>query len=1381
MKQKKLISLVLSLVMMASLLMPLSVFAEGATTITIPSISDTAGSTVDVAIQIENNPGILGATLTFEFDEGLTLVGAANGSAFSALTMTKPGTLTSPCNFVWDGQELSDEDILDGIILTLQFKIPDDAQSGTKYNVSASYDDGAIVNNYLVPVDVNIINGVIEVLDFTYGDLNSDKKINTTDVIMMRRHIAGGYTQTIKEQAADVNIDTKVNTTDAILTRRYIAGGYGITLPYIPAGCNHVMESIPAKEATEEEEGNIAYWHCKACGKYFSDEKGTTAITIDETILPILPKSEYSIQYVCDMVAPGDTTFKETDTYKPTQTKILQMPKMDTYKFLGWSDKNGRMYGTEIPEGTTGDLVLYANWASDRNKAEPVAKLGDPIICEDSDNGQILFVYEIGKIKNIPLFETQDLLVANGLITSTGIVKQTSITKGNAEEIGKTIANTTTNSSAWTFSKDWNETTAVSEEWAEQQGMTVEEAEEFCKSNSNTYNMVNSSGGSSSLVNSDNSSYRITANQAHTDSTYSEEQRYAGFNIDGKLSNSTTASVGVSAGIEVPLGVAKGSVEAEASLSNTTAWEIGAGYEQNKFTKDVKTGTNSWSNNIDIANSRSTTSTATKTWNSSEGYSASASTSSSQAVSKAVSELVSQKHSKDSSYTTGGSEGEAKEYASSNAQEDLYSSSVTYSEAEIQISERKFESTGNTYGAYRLVQVGMARVFAVVGYDIKNKAYYTYTYSVLDDDEYKEYLDYSFDRTFNDYETSVLPFEVPIFVNDYVNSRIASSKLQIDDNGIVQKYNGAADDEIILIPSYYTKTNTTTGEAEMIKITGIAPGLFKDNTSIVGVSLGNFINEIPDSAFEGCTSLKEVICPNVVSIGANAFKGCTSLGEFSLPNEIEYIGEEAFAGIPAIKSNAPSKEIANIVANSNVQNITLDISKIEADDFSDMSFDIGEIETFKLLGGYKEYKGLNINSDAQTTVISGVTISDCDVVPIEISSPNLTLERVTAHSDGFALILKADETTLSIEGVSNMLSESANSIIAKTINLVQINDETYSTIEANGNVLVCGTVNDNYGYIAEDKLITITEEEYINYLTSRKVTFDANGGVLGTETDYKMVPYNGLMGELPFASRDYYTFKGWFTEAEGGEEVTAETLMTSLIDITLYAHWEEHAPSAWVLKSEMPVDAQVVDTKYSYTLTEYTTSGSSSMSGWEQYNTTWEWGPYGNWSAWSTTQYYDSDSRDAESIGRSKWVDTSYNLHEYHYYHWSPKKGWYYTTKSAAANAGQGTPVLREHWLTYTLPWNKYSGGMDHYGPHSDGYLYFKADGTAGGLSPFERDTWISQGYTSTWTEWRYRDRSKVYTYYYKRNLSKESAEYPVAPSGCDISNIQEWVQYRAK
>ena len=1372
--------------MMATLCQPLSVFATSGTTITVESAGDIAGATVVLDVMVENNPGISAAVITFTYDEGLEALNVTNGEAFSCLSMTTSKTLESPFKVTWDGETVEDEDVKDGVIASIEFKIPDNAVAGTIYNVSATCTDKGISDNNLNPVSVNIVNGSIEVKDFTYGDLNSDRTVDNIDTTLLRRHITGGYEQTIKEEAADVDINNEVNATDTVLVRRFIAGGYGVTFPYIQNGCNHSLEAIPAKDATEEAEGNKAYWRCKVCGSLFLDAQGETATTEAEIIIGKLPKSQYNIQYVYGMEPQNIEHLKTEDTYKPTQTKVLETPILDKYKFLGWSDKNGKMYGIEIPEGTTGDLVLYANWASERNKAVPVKKLGEPIICEDSDSGLILFVYEIGEVQNVPIFEKYNILSANGLITKGTRKEQTTIEKGNAETIGKSIANTTTNSTTWTLSKDWNETTSVSEEWAEQQEMTTTEAEEFCKSNSNTYNMTNSSGGSSSIIKNDNSSYRITAGQAHEDSTYNEEQKYAKFNIDGKLSNSTTASVGVNAGIEVPLGVAKGSVGVEAGLSNTTAWEIGAGYEQSKFTKDVKTGTDSWSNNIDIANSKSTTINSAKTWNSSEGFATSQQTSSSTAVSKAVSELISKKHSNDSSYTTGGSEGESQEYASSNANEDSYSSSVTYSEEEIVSSEITIETTPNVHGSYRIVHVGTAKVFAIVGYDIKNKAYFTYTHSVLDDDEYKEYLDYSYDNSFSDYETSVLPFEIPIFVNDYVNSRITTSKLQVDDNGIVQKYIGSADDEIIFIPSYYTKTNGTTGEAEMIKITGIAPGLFKDNTNIIGVTLGNFVNEIPESAFEGCTSLKEVVCPNVVSIGANAFKGCTSLSEFTLPNEIETVGDGAFDGIPAIKSKAPTKEIANSVANSNVQNITLDISNIEADDFSDMSFDIGEIETFKLLGGYKEYKGLNINSDAQTTIISGVTISDCDVVPLEVSSPNLTLERVTLNSEGFALVLKADETALSIEGKSNILSESANGIIAKTINLSQISDETYSEIQTNANVLVCGTVNENAGYIAEDKIVTITEEEYINYLTSRKVTFDVNGGVLGTETTYKMVPYNGLMGELPEPRRDFHTFEGWYLtpqEVDGEfdetlleEKVTSETTMTSLTDMTLYAHWQLGDVSAWVLKSEMPADAQVVDTEYRYTLTEYTTSGSSSMSGWEHYDTTWAWGPWGSWSGWSTTQYYDSDSRDAESTGRSRWVDTSHYEARWRYYHNCKT---YDTDIWTYSKSGYN---YHEISLPYEMSIQRYGGGNSpQYGDYdcpTGGSKYWFHGGYSTDNGVYYWEEWVSSGYTETWTEWRYRDRSKVYTYYFRRNLSKTQDTYP---SGDNISNIEEWVQYRAK
>ncbi len=203
---------------------------ENDPTITVSSATDFAGETVDIAVSIEKNSGILGATLKITFGSGLTLVGASNGDAFSPLTMTKPGVFGSPCNFVWDGQELNEEDIKDGTILNLQFKISDNAKEGDEFPINVSYTSGDIIDGNLEPVSVNIVNGKVSVISFNPGDLNNDGSINTTDVILLRRHIAGGYNQTIIEEAADVNNDGNINTTDVILIRRYIAGGYDVEL-----------------------------------------------------------------------------------------------------------------------------------------------------------------------------------------------------------------------------------------------------------------------------------------------------------------------------------------------------------------------------------------------------------------------------------------------------------------------------------------------------------------------------------------------------------------------------------------------------------------------------------------------------------------------------------------------------------------------------------------------------------------------------------------------------------------------------------------------------------------------------------------------------------------------------------------------------------------------------------------------------------------------------------------------------------------------------------------------------------------------------------------------------------------------------------------------
>ena len=55
---------------------------------------------------------------------------------------------------------------------------------------------------------------------------------------------------------------------------------------------NHTdLKYIPAKAATEDAEGNIEYWHCEGCNKYYGDKYGTKEITKADTVTAKLPKT----------------------------------------------------------------------------------------------------------------------------------------------------------------------------------------------------------------------------------------------------------------------------------------------------------------------------------------------------------------------------------------------------------------------------------------------------------------------------------------------------------------------------------------------------------------------------------------------------------------------------------------------------------------------------------------------------------------------------------------------------------------------------------------------------------------------------------------------------------------------------------------------------------------------------------------------------------------------------------------------------------------------------------------------------------------------------------------------------------------------------------
>ena len=113
-------------------------------------------------------------------------------------------------------------------------------------------------------------------------------------------------------------------------------------------------------------------------------------------------------------------------------------------------------------------------------------------------------------------------------------------------------------------------------------------------------------------------------------------------------------------------------------------------------------------------------------------------------------------------------------------------------------------------------------------------------------------------------------------------------------------------------------------------------------------------------------------------------------------------------------------------------------------------------------------------------------------------------------------------------------------------------NETYSVECNESHTLRWTYFKDGDGNVANDDCAWLDEVVWMPaQLRHFTVAFDANGGSVG-ETE-REVTDGDQIGELPLPTRDGYTFVGWFTAADDGDEVIADTIVTD--EATFYAQW----------------------------------------------------------------------------------------------------------------------------------------------------------------------------------------------------------------------------------
>ena len=1090
------------------------------------------------------------------------------------------------------------------------------------------------------------------------GDLNGDELVDNRDVILLYRHIAG-WSQDINSDILDFNGDGYINSSDANHLLKYVSGWPDVVL--YKGKKNDIIYHLYSEGMYVPETGidnsNPDYYYSseglslkniQADGYIFEgwyDGEGQSATRIRkidagetgeiELYARWTPRS-YKIDFDSSLV-PVESKYYTIET-----GTTLTNPSLANYIFVGWTvQEDGRLVNG-IPKGTFGNLVLVANWASRRNIAKPVQRLGAPVIAEDSTNGKIFFLYKLGDIENVPLFTLLRFSSAEGIATSVTMTEQTSISTSDARTIGQTVAKATTDSATWTLSEGWNESTSVSQETLEQQGLTREEAETIAKTTSNTYRMDTTESYSDVITDSSQYAYKGsigTGSSVGQTQTTSENFKY-----------SVDASVGLEASMEAEV-KAPGVGSVKSGMKATES--ISVGEEYGGSVTNSGTTTNSWNRTLEEAGQASTARTSTKNWNASSGYSNSNSLSNSRTTSQQISEIVANKWGYGNSYSKNGEQSSGQAFTTENSQQDNYSNTVTYNSSTLCSKVTEYKTDGRIDGYYRLVLASTAHVFGVVGYDVATCSYFAYTFTVMDDKTF-EFLDYSKNSSnFNDNEISVIPFVIPSFVNDYVNSRIArTGGLQISMAGVVTDYTG--DDPLVLVPSYWDVDNGD-GTYTSVKVTGISPNAFRNNTNVEGIMLSEYISDIPDSAFEGCTSLRDVNIPGLTHIGNRAFYGCTSLSTMTIPEDVVPLGTNAFYDVDEVKITAANSDVALAAVNSGAKSLVLNIASI-SEDMEDVVLEApSSMDVLEIQGGRKQFENLKVKSYAGITKINGINFVDCMQVPLELHSDTVNLNQTSVSGSGYCMIIAKDNCAINLFGTNQMTSSNGNAIVCGNVTLANSDSNVQAQLQVSGNVYVCGAIGNQSRYltVTNGEIIYISQEEYEKYISGVfQVQFDANGG---TVQETERVAYSGAsIGALPTPTRTGYTFAGWYTAASGGTEVTASTAFTSSSPITIYAHW----------------------TANQYTVSFYENGGTSSnpTSKTVTYDSTYGTLATATWDCHTFDGWYTAASGGTKITSSTKVTITSSQTL---YAHWTlnPELGW--VTEN---NVPEGAQITQTSW-----------------------------------------------------------------------------------------------------
>lgn len=131
-------------------------------TLVVRGVNAKAGAkNIEVIVEIQNNPGILGIDFDFYYDDTvMVLVNSQSTLDLAGCNYTPPSYYRNPTTFLWDFQDANWTE--DGVFLKLYFDILETASLG-EYEIKLMYSYGNIFDANGTPIDIEVKNANISI------------------------------------------------------------------------------------------------------------------------------------------------------------------------------------------------------------------------------------------------------------------------------------------------------------------------------------------------------------------------------------------------------------------------------------------------------------------------------------------------------------------------------------------------------------------------------------------------------------------------------------------------------------------------------------------------------------------------------------------------------------------------------------------------------------------------------------------------------------------------------------------------------------------------------------------------------------------------------------------------------------------------------------------------------------------------------------------------------------------------------------------------------------------------------------------------------------------------------------------------------------------